>query len=77
MFHIQFFILRTTVHRGAFRQFPFRWIYLCHSGKSTGMETGKTHLCAVVVYSLCFSKIQIVFPFQDRKSVFDYYITKK
>ena len=30
-------------HRGAFCQFPFRWIYYCHSTKSTG----KTHLCAV------------------------------
>ena len=27
---------------------PFRWIYYCHSSKSTGKETGKTHLCAVV-----------------------------
>ena len=37
-----------TVHRGAFCQFLFRWIYYCHSSKSTGKETGKTHLCAVV-----------------------------
>ena len=26
-------------------QFPFRWIYYCGSNKSTGKETGKTHLC--------------------------------
>ena len=26
---------------------PFRWIYYCHISKSTGNETGKTHLCAV------------------------------
>jgi hypothetical protein len=25
----------------------FRWIHYCHSSKSTGKETGKTHLCAV------------------------------
>ena len=31
--------------RGAFCQFPFRWIYYCHSSESTGKETGKTHLC--------------------------------
>ena len=35
------------LHRGAFWQFPFRWIYCCHSSKSTGNETGKTHLCAL------------------------------
>ena len=35
-----------TVHRGAFFQFLFRWIHYCHSSKSTGKETGKTHLCA-------------------------------
>ena len=39
----------TTVHRGAFCQFLFRWIYYCHSSKSTGKETGKTHLGAVIV----------------------------
>ena len=37
----------TPLHRGAFCQFPFRWIYYCHSSKSIGMETGKTHLCAL------------------------------
>ena len=35
------------VHRGAFCQFPFRWIYYCHSSKSTGKETDKMHLCGV------------------------------
>ena len=25
----------------------FGWIYYCHSSKSTGKETGKTHPCAV------------------------------
>ena len=37
----------TPVHRGAFYQFPFRWIYYYGSNKSTGKETGKTHLCAL------------------------------
>ena len=36
-----------AVHRGAFCQFPFQWIYYCHGSKSTGKETDKTHLCAV------------------------------
>ena len=40
------FVIR-AVHRGAFCQFLFRWIYYCHSSKSTGKETGKTYLCAV------------------------------
>ena len=35
------------VHKGAFCQFPFRWNNYCHSSKSTGKETGITHLCAV------------------------------
>ena len=38
----------TPVHRSAFCQFPFWWIYYCHSSKSTGKETGKTHVCATV-----------------------------
>ena len=37
----------SSVHRDAFCQFPFRWIYYCHSSKSTGKETGKMHLCAL------------------------------
>ena len=38
----------SAVHIGAFCQFPFQRIYYHHSGKSTGKETGKTLLCAVV-----------------------------
>ena len=38
----------TTLHKGAFCQFPFRWIYYYGSNESTGKETGKTHLCALV-----------------------------
>ena len=37
-----------TLHRGAICQFPFRWIYYYGSNKSTGKETGKTYLCALV-----------------------------
>ena len=37
--------LPSAVHRGAFFQFLFWWIHYCHSSKSTGKETGKTHLC--------------------------------
>ena len=41
-----------AVHRGAFCQFSFRWIYYYSSNKYTGKETGKTHLCAVGSNSL-------------------------
>ena len=41
-----------TVHRGAICQFLFRWIYYCHSSKSSGKKTGKTHLCEMV-FILC------------------------
>ena len=34
-----------TLHRGAFCQFPFRWIYYYGSNKFTRKETGKMHLC--------------------------------
>ena len=44
------------VHRGAFCQFPFRWIYYYGSIKSTGKKTGKTHLCAVYNSILRFAK---------------------
>ena len=37
-----------AVHRGAFCQFPFRWIYYYGSNKFTGKETEKMHLCAMV-----------------------------
>ena len=35
------------LQRGAFCQFPFRWIYYCGSNKSTGKKSGKMHLCAL------------------------------
>ena len=42
--------LSQPMHRGAFCQFPFRWIYYYGSNKSTGKETGKMHLdlCAMI-----------------------------
>ena len=39
--------LKTALHRGAFCQFPFRWIYYYGSNKSTGKKTGKMHICAL------------------------------
>ena len=46
-----------TLHRGAFYQFPFQWIYYYGSNKSTGQETGKTHLCALFYKWMDFTKI--------------------
>ena len=43
-------ITKQALHRGAFCQFPFRWIYFYGSNKSTGKETGKTHLCAMMYW---------------------------
>ena len=40
-------VVLPLVHRSAFCQFSFRWIYYCHSSKSTGKETEKMHLCVV------------------------------
>ena len=37
------------MHRGAFCQFPFRWIYYFGINESTGKETGKMHLCGMLV----------------------------
>ena len=49
-----------AVHRGAFCQFPFRWIYYCHSSKSNGKKTGKTNLCVLVVYSNMCNRISML-----------------
>ena len=35
------------LHRGAFCQSSLQWIYYYGNNKSTGKETGKTHLCAL------------------------------
>ena len=47
--------------RGVFSQFPFRWIYYYGSNKSTGKETGKTHLltqdcCPSISLKQCFGQ---------------------
>ena len=50
-----------TVHRDAFCQFPFRWIYYCHSSKSTGKETGKMRLCAMLGFvNKLFISVQLI-----------------
>ena len=36
-----------ALHRDAFSQFPFRWIYYCHNSKSNIKETGKTNICTL------------------------------
>ena len=38
----------STLHRSAFYQFPFQWIYYYDSNKSIGKETDKMHLCNVL-----------------------------
>ena len=38
----------SLLHRGAFCQFPFQWIYYNGSNKSTGKESDKMHLCVLV-----------------------------
>ena len=40
----------STLHRGAFCQFPFRRIYYYHSSKFIGKESGNTHLCTVCYF---------------------------
>ena len=40
--------MHPTVHRGAFCQILFRWNYYYGSNESTGKETAKTHLSAVL-----------------------------
>ena len=43
-------------HRGAFCQFPLGWFYYYGINKSTGKETGKTHLCNVFD---CFNSLNL------------------
>ena len=45
------------LYRGAFCQFPFRWIYYYGSNESTGKETGKTHLCALFEHTTVQRKL--------------------
>ena len=39
----------TALYGGAFCQFPFRWIYYCHSYKSIGKKTGTSVQCNVEI----------------------------
>ena len=55
----------TVVNRGTFCQFLFWWIYYCHSSKSAGKETGKTHLCVVcdqILVSVLETETQLFYP---------------
>ena len=45
--HIVSRIIVKRLHRGAFCQFLFLWIYYYGSNESTGKKTGKTHLCGL------------------------------
>ena len=36
--------LHSTLHRAAFCQFPFLWIYYCHSSKSNGKENAPLNM---------------------------------
>ena len=51
--------INTTMHRSAFCQSSFWWIYYWrNSSISTGKETGKTHLCAMFRDQfLCLTKV--------------------
>ena len=51
----------STLHRGAFCQFPFWWIYYYVSNKSTGKETGKMHLCALLQIVDVFAYFSVYF----------------
>ena len=64
-----------SLHRGAFCQFIFWWIYYCYNSKCTGKETGKTHFCAlhctafpIIRTVLIFlGTFQIYVPLQSKK----------
>ena len=45
-------MLLHPMHRGAFCQFSFHWIYYYGSNESNGKETGKMHLCAMQCFDL-------------------------
>ena len=55
-------MLNTSLHRGAFCQFTFRWIRYYDSNKSTALETGKSHLCALHCFN--YERALIVFFFK-------------
>ena len=51
-----------------FCQFLFRWIYYYHSDKSTGKESGKTHLSALLQFPKMFSYISFYWRVKARKA---------
>ena len=53
-----------TLHRGAFCQIPFRWIYYYGSNESTRKETGTMHLCALCCRLACKGRNLRLFPYQ-------------
>ena len=55
-FHQLFQIGMTT---GAFGQFSFWWNYDYGSNKSTGLETAKSHLCAIIAKFLVKSFLDV------------------
>ena len=61
----------TALHRGAFCQFLFRWIYYCHSSKSTGKETGKSTSvhCITTVDCHSFFESHIKFPLRQNNQL--------
>ena len=63
-------------HRGAFCQFPFRWIYYCHNSKSTGEETGKTHLCELLCHCVCLLWHYRLWSFQGRDTKLERFLQK-
>ena len=50
----------SPLHRGAFCQSSFRWIYCYGSNKSTGKGTGKLHLCECMELKNVFNKKAII-----------------
>ena len=61
-FSLLFRLAVAILHNGAFCKFPFRWIYYYSSNESTGKETGKKHLCALVGCKLgIYTNIHLTF----------------
>ena len=50
-----------AVHKVAFCQFLFQWIYYCYISKPTRKETGKMHLCAALGRRTKFWHLNIKF----------------
>ena len=68
------FLIQNTVHRGTFCQFSFRWIHSCHSSKSTGNETGKTHLCALLMFLSLYPETKKFNNIINIKAIFSFFV---